>query len=125
MPIPTIITVLCGQELSRSSRRRRPATFLIKKALNLKSGSKEPGNHCLLAAITRAQLREIARPRWLTSTRTILTPRRRSLRAPPARWASKWWRAEPHGIPEQEGEEGLAERSTATKLHGVDEAIRW
>ena len=42
MPIPTIITVYADKSFSFATKSP-PATFLIKKALNLKSGSKEPG----------------------------------------------------------------------------------
>ena len=42
MPIPTIITVYADRSFSFITKTP-PATFLIKKAANLKSGSKEPG----------------------------------------------------------------------------------
>ncbi len=41
-PIPTIITVYADRSFSFETKTP-PATFLIKKAANLKSGSKEPG----------------------------------------------------------------------------------
>jgi large subunit ribosomal protein L11 len=58
MPIPTIITVYADKSFSFITKTP-PATFLIKKALNLKSGSKEPGK-ASAGKITRAQLNEIA-----------------------------------------------------------------
>ena len=41
-PIPTIITVYADRSFSFETKSP-PASFLIKKAMNLKSGSKEPG----------------------------------------------------------------------------------
>ncbi len=58
MPIPTIITVYGDKSFSFVTKTP-PATFLIKKALNLKSGSKEPGK-ASAGRITRAQLADIA-----------------------------------------------------------------
>jgi large subunit ribosomal protein L11 len=58
MPIPTIITVYADKSFSFITKTP-PATFLIKKALNLKSGSKEPGK-ASAGKITRQQLNDIA-----------------------------------------------------------------
>jgi large subunit ribosomal protein L11 len=58
MPIPTIITVYGDKSFSFVTKSP-PATFLIKKALGLKSGSKEPGK-ISAGTITRAQLADIA-----------------------------------------------------------------
>ncbi|MBK8629935.1 MAG: 50S ribosomal protein L11 [Sphingomonadales bacterium] len=58
MPIPTVITVYGDKSFSFITKTP-PATFLIKKALNLKSGSKEPGK-ASAGTITRAQLADIA-----------------------------------------------------------------
>lgn len=58
MPIPTIITVYADRSFSFVTKTP-PATFLIKKAAKLKSGSKEPGK-VKAGTITRAQLAEIA-----------------------------------------------------------------
>ena len=58
MPIPTIITVYADRSFSFVTKTP-PATFLIKKALNLKSGSKEPGK-ASAGKIKRSQLSEIA-----------------------------------------------------------------
>ncbi|MDG5487225.1 50S ribosomal protein L11 [Sphingomonas sp. FW199] len=58
MPIPTIITVYADRSFSFETKTP-PATFLIKKALNLKSGSKEPGK-VRAGTIKRSQLSEIA-----------------------------------------------------------------
>lgn len=58
MPIPTIITVFADRSFTFTTKTP-PATFLIKKALNLKSGSKEPGK-VTAGTIKRSQLAEIA-----------------------------------------------------------------
>ena len=57
-PLPTIITVYADRSFSFETKTP-PATFLIKKALNLKSGSKEPGK-VSAGKIKRSQLAEIA-----------------------------------------------------------------
>ncbi|HEX8124722.1 MAG TPA: 50S ribosomal protein L11 [Allosphingosinicella sp.] len=58
MPIPTVITVFADRSFSFETKTP-PATFLLKKAAGLKSGSKEPGK-IGAGRVTRAQLREIA-----------------------------------------------------------------
>jgi large subunit ribosomal protein L11 len=58
MPIPTIITVFADKSFSFITKTP-PATFLIKKALGLKSGSKEPGK-VVAGKIKRSQLADIA-----------------------------------------------------------------
>ena len=58
MPIPTIITVYADRSFSFVTKTP-PATFLIKKAANLKSGSKEPGK-VTAGKIARSKLAEIA-----------------------------------------------------------------
>ena len=58
MPIPTIITVYADRSFSFETKTP-PATFLIKKAAGLKSGSKEPGK-VSAGSIKRSQLSEIA-----------------------------------------------------------------
>jgi large subunit ribosomal protein L11 len=58
MPIPTIITVYADRSFSFETKTP-PATFLLKKAAGLKSGSKEPGKTSA-GRVTRAQLRDIA-----------------------------------------------------------------
>jgi large subunit ribosomal protein L11 len=58
MPIPTIITVYADRSFTFVTKTP-PASFLIKKAAKLKSGSKEPGK-VSAGTITRAQLAEIA-----------------------------------------------------------------
>jgi large subunit ribosomal protein L11 len=57
-PLPTIITVYSDKSFSFITKQP-PATFFIKKALGLKSGSKAPGKDGI-GDITRAQLEEIA-----------------------------------------------------------------
>ncbi|CCA92715.1 MULTISPECIES: 50S ribosomal protein L11 [unclassified Novosphingobium] len=58
MPIPTIITVYADRSFTFVTKTP-PATFLIKKAANLKSGSKEPGK-VSAGKIARSKLSEIA-----------------------------------------------------------------
>jgi large subunit ribosomal protein L11 len=58
MPIPTIITVYADRSFTFVTKTP-PATVLIKKAINLKSGSKEPGK-VSAGSIKRSQLSEIA-----------------------------------------------------------------
>jgi large subunit ribosomal protein L11 len=58
MPIPTIITVYADRSFTFVTKTP-PASFLIKKAAGLKSGSKEPGK-VSGGTIKRSQLAEIA-----------------------------------------------------------------
>ena len=58
MPIPTVITVY-GDRSFTFVTKTPPASFLIKKAANLKSGSKEPGK-VSAGKIARSKLTEIA-----------------------------------------------------------------
>ena len=57
-PIPTVITVYADRSFSFVTKTP-PASFLIKKAANLKSGSKEPGK-VSAGTIRRSQLAEVA-----------------------------------------------------------------
>jgi large subunit ribosomal protein L11 len=57
-PLPTVITVYADRSFSFVTKTP-PASYLIKKAANLKSGSKEPGK-VTAGKIKRSQLREIA-----------------------------------------------------------------
>src|ERR1700755_246704 len=57
-PIPTVITVYADRSFSFETKTP-PASFLIKKAAELKSGSKEPGKGSA-GRIKRSQLRDIA-----------------------------------------------------------------
>ncbi len=58
MPIPTIITVYADRSFTFVTKTP-PASYLIKKAAGLKSGSKEPGK-ISGGTILRSQLAEIA-----------------------------------------------------------------
>ena len=58
MPIPTVITVYADRSFSFATKTP-PASYLIKKAAGLKSGSKEPGK-VSAGTIKRSQLAEIA-----------------------------------------------------------------
>jgi large subunit ribosomal protein L11 len=58
MPIPTVITVY-GDRSFTFVTKTAPATYFIKKAANLKSGSKEPGK-ISAGTIKSSQIREIA-----------------------------------------------------------------
>ena len=57
-PLPTVITVYADRSFSFVTKTP-PATYFIKKALGLKSGSKEPGK-VSAGTIKRSQLAEIA-----------------------------------------------------------------
>ena len=59
MPIPTIITVYADRSFSFETKTP-PASFLLKKAANLKSGSQTPGKGKAVGTVKRSQLREIA-----------------------------------------------------------------
>ena len=61
-PTPTIITVFADKSFSFVTKTP-PATYLIKKAANLKSGSKEPGK-VSAGTIKRSQLAEIAQAKF-------------------------------------------------------------
>jgi large subunit ribosomal protein L11 len=58
MPIPTVITVYADRSFS-FEMKTPPATFFLKRAAGLKSGSKEPGK-AVAGRVTRSQVREIA-----------------------------------------------------------------
>ena len=62
MPIPTIITVFADKSFTFVTKTP-PASFLIKKAAGLKSGSKEPGK-ISGGTIKRSQLAEIAQQKF-------------------------------------------------------------
>ncbi len=57
-PLPTVITVYQDKSFTFVTKTP-PATFYIKQAIGLKSGSKEPGR-VNAGKITRTQLRDIA-----------------------------------------------------------------
>ncbi len=57
-PIPTVITVFADRSFSFATKTP-PASFLLKKAAKINSGSKEPGKQAA-GRVTRSQLREIA-----------------------------------------------------------------
>ena len=57
-PIPTVITVYADRSFSFTTKTP-PASFLLKKAANIKSGSKEPGKTSA-GTIKRSKLAEIA-----------------------------------------------------------------
>jgi large subunit ribosomal protein L11 len=63
MPIPTIITVYADRSFTFVTKTP-PATYLIKKAANLKSGSKEPGK-VSAGTIKRSALAEIAQTKMV------------------------------------------------------------
>lgn len=62
MPIPTIITVFADKSFTFVTKTP-PASYLIKKAANLKSGSKEPGK-VSAGTIKRSALAEIAQTKF-------------------------------------------------------------
>ncbi|WP_420142733.1 50S ribosomal protein L11 [Sphingomonas sp.] len=57
-PLPTVITVYADRSFSFVTKTP-PATYFLKKAANLKSGSKEPGK-VSAGTIKRSQVAEIA-----------------------------------------------------------------
>ena len=58
MPIPTVITVFADRSFS-FEMKTPPATYFLKRAAKVQSGSKEPGKQAA-GRVTRSQLREIA-----------------------------------------------------------------
>ena len=62
MPIPVVITVYSDKSFT-FIMKTPPATFFIKKALGLESGSSNP-NTKKIGKITKAQLQEIAKAKW-------------------------------------------------------------
>ncbi|WP_068073181.1 50S ribosomal protein L11 [Novosphingobium lentum] len=62
-PLPTVITVFADRSFTFVTKTP-PATFLIKKALGLKAGSKEPGK-VSAGTITRAQLADVAKAKMV------------------------------------------------------------
>jgi large subunit ribosomal protein L11 len=119
MPIPTVITVYADRSFSFETKTP-PASFLIKKAAGLKSGSKEPGK-VVAGRVKRSQLREIAETKMQDLNANDSTRRPRSSKAPPARWASKWWRADPMASSARSRRRSRFGRSRAALR--VDEAI--
>ena len=61
-PLPTVITVYSDRSFSFVTKTP-PASYLIKKAANLKSGSKEPGK-VSAGTIKRSALAEIAQTKF-------------------------------------------------------------
>ncbi|WP_174278844.1 50S ribosomal protein L11 [Sphingomonas bacterium] len=57
-PLPTVITVFADRSFSFETKTP-PATYLLKKAANLKSGSKEPGKTSA-GTIKRSAVAEVA-----------------------------------------------------------------
>ena len=57
-PCPTVLTIYQDKSFTFEIKTP-PASFYLKKAANLKSGSKEPGKS-VAGSVTRAQVREIA-----------------------------------------------------------------
>jgi large subunit ribosomal protein L11 len=62
MPIPVVITVYSDKSFT-FIMKTPPATFFIKKALGLESGSSNP-NTKKVGKISRGQLEEIAKAKW-------------------------------------------------------------
>jgi len=57
-PVPVVITIYKDKKFDFVIKTP-PASFLIKEAIKLKSGSKEPGRN-IVGSITKAQLKKIA-----------------------------------------------------------------
>ena len=62
-PIPVVITAYADKSFT-FVMKQPPVTYFIKKAVNLKSGSKNPGKESA-GTITTAQLREIAQKKMV------------------------------------------------------------
>ena len=62
MPIPTKITVYADRSFTFITKTP-PASFLLKKAANLKSGSKEPSK-IVAGKVTKTQIKEIAETKF-------------------------------------------------------------
>jgi large subunit ribosomal protein L11 len=62
MPIPVVITVYSDKSFT-FTMKTPPATYLIKKAVGIESGSKTP-HTVKVGKIKRAQLEEIAKTKW-------------------------------------------------------------
>ena len=58
MPIPTILTIYTDRSFTFITKTP-PASYLLKQAAKLKSGSKEPGRS-VAGSVTRDQVKEIA-----------------------------------------------------------------
>lgn len=59
MPIPTVITVYADRSFTFETKTP-PASYLLKKAANLKSGSAAPGKGKSVGTVKKSQIREIA-----------------------------------------------------------------
>ncbi|MDX2264155.1 MAG: 50S ribosomal protein L11 [Hyphomicrobiales bacterium] len=59
MPIPVVITYYQDKSFT-VSMKTPPASYFLKKAATVKSGSKEPGKAAPVGTVTMAQVREIA-----------------------------------------------------------------
>ena len=57
-PTPVVITIYADKSFTFETKLP-PVTYFLKKAVNLKSGSKLPGKDCA-GTITQKQIREIA-----------------------------------------------------------------
>ena len=86
--LPVVITVYKDKSFTFITKQP-PASILIKKALNIASGSKEP-NKIKVGKLTKKQVAEIAAAQDEGSQRPRRSGRdRRSSPAPRARWAWK------------------------------------
>jgi len=59
MPIPTVITVFADRSFSFETKTP-PATFLLKKAAGIKSGSATTGKGAFVGKVTQSDIRAIA-----------------------------------------------------------------
>ncbi len=62
LPIPVVITVYSDKSFT-FIKKTPPASFLLKKALGIKSGSGRPNTE-KVGKVTRAQLEDIATQKW-------------------------------------------------------------
>ena len=85
--LPVVITVYKDKSFTFITKSP-PAAILLKKAVNIAAGSKEP-NKTKVGKLTRKQVMDIVKLKGKTSTRATTKPASRSSPAPPARWASR------------------------------------
>jgi large subunit ribosomal protein L11 len=88
-PIPVVITYYQDKSFT-FVMKTPPVSYFLKKAANLKSGSKEPGK-VKAGTMTKAQVREIAEKKMKDLNANDVEARCAWSKAPPARWAWKWW----------------------------------
>jgi large subunit ribosomal protein L11 len=88
-PIPVVITYYQDKSFT-FVMKTPPVSYFLKKAANLKSGSKEPGK-VKAGKISRDKVREIAQAKMKDLNANDVEAPCAWSRALPVRWAWKWW----------------------------------